>query len=342
MLLFPEGKSHSDPTLAPLRTGLARIAVMARDERRLESIPIIPIGLTFERKWEPRSRVLMRIGTPIRIEHLAPNAKEALTAITDQIDAGLRDVTLNFRTPQEARRILTISTMLAEVLDNFRPLTAPDPPLAESVRVAQRISAIVPQLSDLAWPLRVRIEHFLDRLSHFETILDQSAIAAGDVQMSTRTPPGLWFGVRELLIGVFGGPFALWGRVNHWIPVRTARAIALRTSRAADEPAMNTIVAGVVLVLAFYTAQITLASWAFGWVIALAYAGSLPVSATWDFRYTDRVRRGMARVRTYFRLRRDHALHERLRDDLGWLRREVVCLDALLSEAIREPTLLET
>ena len=34
VLLFPEGKSHSDPALAPLKTGLARIALMARNERR--------------------------------------------------------------------------------------------------------------------------------------------------------------------------------------------------------------------------------------------------------------------------------------------------------------------
>ena len=59
VLIFPEGKSHSDPALAPLKTGLARIATMARVERGLASVPIVPVGLTFERKWEPRSRVLM-------------------------------------------------------------------------------------------------------------------------------------------------------------------------------------------------------------------------------------------------------------------------------------------
>ncbi len=38
VLLFPEGKSHSDPALAPLKTGLARMALMARAERRLSYI----------------------------------------------------------------------------------------------------------------------------------------------------------------------------------------------------------------------------------------------------------------------------------------------------------------
>ena len=42
---------HRDPALAPLKTELAWMALMARAERRLSCIPIIPIGLTFERKW---------------------------------------------------------------------------------------------------------------------------------------------------------------------------------------------------------------------------------------------------------------------------------------------------
>ena len=338
VLLVPEGKSHSDPSLAPLKTGLARIAVRAQDDRGLISLPIIPIGLTFERKWEPRSRVLVRIGPPIGIDDGMPNATDAVAEITRRIDIGLRDVTLNFRTSDEARRVLSISATVAEVLDDFRPLEAPDPPLAESIRLAQRISAIVPRLPDLTPALRTRIEQFLDRLWSFETILRENAIAASDVQMSTRTAPGVWFGVRELLIGALGGPFALWGRINHWVPLRMARAIALRLSRNADEPAMNTVVAGVVLVLAFYAAQTAVVAWQLGWLFAAAYAASLPVSATWDFRYADRLRRGVARVRTYFRLRRDRTLHQGLRNDLDWLRHEATILDTLVAEPAPQST----
>lgn len=337
VLLFPEGKSHSDPSLAPLKTGLARIALMARDERGLASVPIIPIGLTFERKWDPRSRVLLRVGIPVHMDDDAPNAVEAVASLTRRVDAGLRDVTLNFPTSDEARRVLAISATVAEVLDDFRSLDAPDPPLADSVAVAQRISAIVPRLTDLALPLRTRVEQFLDHLGHFETILHLNMIAAGDVQMSTRTAPGVWFAVRELLIGVVGGPFALWGRVNHWVPLRIARAIALKISRYDDEPAMNTIIAGVVLVLAFYTAQIGVIAWQLGGWLALVYAASLPASATWDFRYADRLRRAAARVRTYFRLRRDPMLHAQLRKDLDWLRNEATALDALVGGAAVAP-----
>jgi 1-acyl-sn-glycerol-3-phosphate acyltransferase len=336
VLLFPEGKSHSDPSLAPLKTGLARIALMARD-RGLSTVPIIPVGLTFERKWQPRSRVLMRVGSPIHINRIVPNDRYGVAEITHAIDVGLRDVTLNFGTFEEAQRVVAISSTVAEVLGEFRPLHTPDPPLAVSVHIAQRIAAVAARLPDLASPLRARIEQFLERLDAFEAVLASHDFAASDVQMSTQIAAGVWFGVRETAIGLLGGPFALWGRINHWIPLRIARAIAMKMSRTADEPAMNTIVAGVVAVVGFYVIQIAVIAWQFGWAFASAYAVSLPLSATWDFRYADRVHRGLARVRTYVRLRHDPRLHQQLHAQLDWLRGEAVALDALIGASIASP-----
>lgn len=326
VLLFPEGKSHSDPALAPLKTGLARIAIMARVERQLASVPIVPIGLTFERKWEPRSRVLMHLGAPI----ISDEPNDAV-ALTQRVEAGLRSVTLNFRSADEARWLFSISTVLAEVLDEFRPLHRPDPPLADQVRVAHRIVAIVPELPDLDREIGARVERFLSRLATFEHLLEKNAVAASDVQMSTSTAAGTWFAIREASIAGLAGPLALWGRVNHWVPLRIARSLALRKSRTPDEPAMNTIVAGLLLVLAFYITQISLVVWWLGGVTAVLYGASLPLSATWDFRYADRLRRGIVRVRTYLQFRRDPRLCQRLRDDLAWLRGEAVALDAMIA-----------
>jgi hypothetical protein len=327
VLIFPEGKSHSDPALAPLKTGLARIATMARVERRLAPIPIIPIGLTFERKWEPRSRVLMHLGVPIVAGTDGTDQPNDIAALTRRVDLGLRAVTLNFRSADEARRVLSVSTVLAEVLDEFRPLHTPDPPLEDQVRVAHRIAAIVPRLSELSPEVEPRVERFVSRLATFERLIELNDIAASDVQMSSGAAAGAWFVVRESLIATIAGPFALWGRVNHWLPLQIARSVALKISQTPDEPAMNTIVAGLVAVLAFYIAQVAMVAWWLGWIAAVWYAVPLPLSATWDFQYADRLRRAAARVRTYLRFRRDPGLHQRLREDVAWLRREAIALD---------------
>ena len=105
---------------------------------------------------------------------------------------------------------------------------------------------------------------------------------------------------------------------------------------------MNTIVAGVVVVLLFYAGQALLVDWLLGWLTAIVYAVSLPLSATWDIRYADRRRRAVARVRTYFLFRRDPGLHERLLGELTWLRREAVDLDALLDRGSNAHTRAES
>jgi 1-acyl-sn-glycerol-3-phosphate acyltransferase len=332
VLLFPEGKSHSEPELAPLKTGLARIALMARDERQVEALPLVPIGLTFERKWKPRSRVLMHIGTPISIDDITPNADE-VAALTSQVNARLREVTLNFPSAEDAQRVLALSSVLAGVFDEFRPLGTPDPPLVESVKLAHRINAIIPHLRDVDPAVAARVETFLRRFAAFETVTQQHAVAASDVQMSVAVGPGARFAVRELLIAIVAGPLAIWGRVNHWVPLRLARLLGKRNSRLPDEPAMNTIVAGLVLVLLFYAGQTAFVGWLFGWLIAITYAISLPISATWDIRYADRRWRAVARIRTYLLFRGNPELHKQLLDELTWLRREAVDLNALLSPA---------
>src|SRR5437763_812773 len=68
VLIFPEGKSHDEPSLAPLKTGAARMALHAREKGDVAGLTIVPIGLTFERKETPRTRVLVQVGEPIPVD----------------------------------------------------------------------------------------------------------------------------------------------------------------------------------------------------------------------------------------------------------------------------------
>lgn len=108
VLIFPEGKSNSD-SLMPLKTGLARIALEAR-RTGVRNISILPIGLNFERKGEPGSRVLARIGTPIALERWQGDSARELT---DAVASRLSDVSsaggfapVNQPNPQPKRRPL--------------------------------------------------------------------------------------------------------------------------------------------------------------------------------------------------------------------------------------------
>lgn len=90
VLVFPEGKSHNDPEIAPLKTGLARAALRAR-EAGVRNIQIVPIGITFEDKAQPDTAVHAQVGRPIALDDWDGNDPRALT---ETIAAGLRAISL--------------------------------------------------------------------------------------------------------------------------------------------------------------------------------------------------------------------------------------------------------
>src|SRR5262249_18451446 len=114
VLIFPEGKSHDEPYLAPLKTGAARMALHASAASDVPSLSVVPIGLTFERKDAPRTRVFAQIGEPIRMESwTTPAGAPPAEALTAEIDTRLRAVTLNYSTVDDAARSVRLSSVVA-------------------------------------------------------------------------------------------------------------------------------------------------------------------------------------------------------------------------------------
>ena len=103
LALFPEGVSHSDPQLRPLKTGAARIALSAEAEHDGKlGVTIVPVGLYYERKTMFRSSVLLAVGEPLAVAPLLADYRRderaAVTALTETIDARLDEVVLQAET----------------------------------------------------------------------------------------------------------------------------------------------------------------------------------------------------------------------------------------------------
>jgi 1-acyl-sn-glycerol-3-phosphate acyltransferase len=81
ILIFPEGISHSQPELAPLKTGASRMALEARDRRHIGSLQIIPLGLSFEDKGNPGTAVLAEVGEPILMDEIGEIGVDELTSV---------------------------------------------------------------------------------------------------------------------------------------------------------------------------------------------------------------------------------------------------------------------
>jgi glycerol-3-phosphate O-acyltransferase/dihydroxyacetone phosphate acyltransferase len=94
--LFPEGVSHSEPALMPLKTGAARIAFGAL-EAGSTPFPIIPIGIVLRARETFRSEALVVVGPPVAWDDLRgmDDHREAVGQLNDRMDEALRRVTVN-------------------------------------------------------------------------------------------------------------------------------------------------------------------------------------------------------------------------------------------------------
>ena len=115
VLIFPEGKSHSEPALAPLKTGVSRIALEARDTRGISGLQIVPLGLNFEDKGNPGTAVLAEVGEPILIDSVG---KIGVEALTDIVTERLAAVSLKQPNPSPDREAIRHKV-------GIRPLASP-------------------------------------------------------------------------------------------------------------------------------------------------------------------------------------------------------------------------
>jgi glycerol-3-phosphate O-acyltransferase / dihydroxyacetone phosphate acyltransferase len=146
--LFPEGTTHDEPRVLPVRTGAARIALGAR-AAGARGLQILPIGLVYTSKATPRTRALVRVSEPVDLdrdleafvrpgESDGPGNTAAVRRLTDEIRARLVDAALDY---ERADVALAAAHAVAVAL---RPAGAPvdwEPSLHEVERCTRVVTA---------------------------------------------------------------------------------------------------------------------------------------------------------------------------------------------------------
>lgn len=144
--LFPEGTTHDDPSIRPLRTGAARIALQAAGSG-VAGVRIVPVGVTYEDKVAVRGRAILSYGEPIEIPadaaildaEGAPDAAR-VRSVTDRLQQEIQALTPHFDTTEEALALAAAATIslrpeqgdttavrLVDVAASARRLAAVDP-----------------------------------------------------------------------------------------------------------------------------------------------------------------------------------------------------------------------
>ncbi len=332
VLIFPEGISHDDPTIAPLRSGAARMALQAYGEG-VVGIRLLAIGLIFEQKERPNSDVLVRVGEPVVLESWLAEHGEDANALTQTIEAQLRAVTLNFATAERAARAVRLARILS-ALAGEPGFVAQPRSLAIEADLARRIDRATASLADASPQIIGAADSLVTRLDTLEHELNRLGIGLDDVRISTRWTAGTRFLAKEGPIFVLAIVSLAFGWVTHWIPLRVARTLALRFLRddsSRDQPAMRTIIYGLVAIVAWYVIQLIVLTRLVGLPAALGWLALIFIAAHVLRLRGGRLRRALRRARTFLVLRSDRALQGRLLTEIDALVVQARLLEQALS-----------
>ena len=149
VLIFPEGVTSEEPSIAPVRTGAARIVLGARASG-VDGITIVPVGIHYEDKAGFRSRVFVDVGEPfgpdsVTATDAGADDRAAVERLTDEIGERLRRTAPDFRDWAEERALVTVAESALRDL-------GPDPdtpvPLDLEYRVANALTRLEPARRD--------------------------------------------------------------------------------------------------------------------------------------------------------------------------------------------------
>ncbi len=162
LAVFPEGTTHDDPTIRPLRTGVARIALQAI-AGGVDDVRIVPVGVSYEDKVAVRGRALVTYGEPIPVasgtvaldEHGDPD-HETVRALTERLTADLQGLTPHFASTEDAVALTEAARISLRARDATDPL-----PMHDVAEDARTLAAAGPE------PVR----NLVDRVARYQMLL---------------------------------------------------------------------------------------------------------------------------------------------------------------------------
>ncbi|MBL7008284.1 MAG: 1-acyl-sn-glycerol-3-phosphate acyltransferase [Planctomycetes bacterium] len=249
LFLFPEGISHNEPQLQPLKSGAARIALGAEAARGYGlGLRIVPVGITYRDKTRFGSAAAIEIGAPIDVAAFAEDYQRdpwpAVEALTAAIEDGVRRLTIN--------------------LDRWEDL--PLVRLAEKI-LGRRDAHVVKRLRAMAATGRARQQEdpeafaaLRQRLAAFQLQLDELGLEVNHLDARYSPAAVVRFVLRNLLAVVIGLPLAVAAGLLYLPPRLLVRSAGRRWSESEDVLVSVKFLAGALL-FPLWHAGIVLTAW---------------------------------------------------------------------------------
>lgn len=337
--IYPEGRSHSEPSLAPLRTGAARIALRAEAESGWKlGLRVVPVGLTYSRKMFFRGRVVAAMGEPFGVAEFRDRyeaaAAEAVRSLTQIIADRLEALTLNLSEAEDRELIEVAERMYAREKGwtDWR----------EREGLGGRLTRLQQFAEGLAWlrahdPARhARLARAVRRYG--ETV---RLLGAGEADVPPRYPMLgiLGYAVRETFCLGLGLPAAALGLLVWYVPYVFPRLVVRLMRPDAETVATVKLAAAMVAFPVAFGLWVGAAWWVGGLPSLLAAAALLPALGFLSLAWFGRWEEVREDARLYLRVLRN----PRRRDQLARVRARLVRrFDAVREEMEAERQAIES
>ena len=222
LALFPEGVSHDQPRLMPLKSGAARIALGAASEG---PVKIVPAGLTYEARGIFRSGALLRVAEPFTVDPIPLDERgepprTAVKALTGRLRAALEGATLQ----ADDDATLQLAAFAESLL-----------PTGDGVESLDAHVAVRRLLLERAALLRardpVRLASFVTRLQRFHGVLSAARLSPDVLDAGTARAEVAASTFAAVLLALFLVPGALIGFLAHAPAYNLIGPLATRLSR---------------------------------------------------------------------------------------------------------------
>ncbi len=247
LMMFPEGTSHGDPQMRPLKTGAARIALQAEAASGFRmGLRVLPVGLLYENKVEFRSRVGVAIGPSFDLsgyaEQWAQDERAAALALTDEMNRRLTEVVLQADSNALWKGFVAVASWTAKDAGQD---------MAEIEARARRLALAYRRLRDERPDEAERLDSMARR---FAAALRSVGIE-DPFSLEKLQSPKLSGVVRFLLPMVLLAPAALVGVALGWVPYRIVGLFAKRLGNEEDIVSSIKAIGGMAIVVPWWLVQ---------------------------------------------------------------------------------------